>query len=389
MVDMAPGFRFYPTEEELVSFYLQNKLQGRQDLDRVIPVLYIYHYNPWDLPQFAGERCRRDPEQWFFFIPRQEKEARGGRPNRLTTSGYWKAIGSPGYVYSSRNRVIGMKKTMVFYRGRAPTGRKTEWKMNEYRAIEREASSSSAIPKLRPEFSLCRVYKKLKCLRAFDRRPSPEVPVTGQEAMVHQVIAHHGTEATTSHQNRPTMERFWLRPEFSLCRVYKKSKCLRAFDRRPSPEVPVTGQEAMVHQVIAHHGTEATTSHQNRPTMERTGSPESSDEDHPNPSKAVRSDNLDMDIGNEPLWDWEHLNCWLDSENMLLLHWFLFLVVVFSVGISPTLDAVLADIEFILSGEHLVNIAVMNEISMLTSSKAETAALALPLTVIVATGYVS
>ncbi|CAL5350580.1 unnamed protein product [Camellia sinensis] len=246
MEDMAPGFRFYPTEEELVSFYLQNKLQGRQDLDRVIPVLYIYHYNPSDLPQFAGERCRRDPEQWFFFIPRQEKEARGGRPNRLTTSGYWKAIGSPGYVYSSRNRVIGMKKTMVFYRGRAPTGRKTEWKMNEYRAIEREASSSSAIPKLRPEFSLCRVYKKLKCLRAFDRRPSPEVPVTGQEAMVHQVIAHHGTEATTSHQNRPTME--------------------------------------------------------------RTGSPESSDEDHPNPSKAVRSDNLDMDIGNEPLWDWEHLN---------------------------------------------------------------------------------
>ena len=100
-----------------------------------------------------------------------------------------------------------------------------------------------------------------------------------------------------------------LRPEFSLCRVYKKSKSLRAFDRRPSPEVPMTGQEAMVHQVIAHHGTEATTSHHNRPTMERTGSPESSsNEDHPNPSNTMRSDNLDMDIGNEPLWDWEHLN---------------------------------------------------------------------------------
>ncbi|KAI7998972.1 NAC domain-containing protein 90 [Camellia lanceoleosa] len=233
MADMAPGFRFYPTEEELVSFYLQNKLQGRQDLDRVIPVLYIYHYNPWDLPQFAGERCRRDPEQWFFFIPRQDKEARGGRPNRLTTSGYWKAIGSPGY------------KTMVFYR-RAPQGRKAEWKMNESGPLKEK-----------------------------------------------------------HHQAR----QFKLRPEFSLCRVYEKSKSLRAFDRRPSPEVPATGQEAMVHQVIAHHGTEATTSHQNCPTMERTGSPESSsDEDHPNPSKTVRSDNLDMDIGNEPLWDWEHLN---------------------------------------------------------------------------------
>ncbi|CAH2075772.1 unnamed protein product [Thlaspi arvense] len=150
MENLPPGYRFYPTEEELISFYLSNKLQGtRQDLDRVIPELYIYEFSPSDLPEFAGEPSRMDTEQWFFFIPRQEREVRGGRPNRLTTSGYWKATGSPGYVYSSQNRIIGMKRTMVFYQGRAPTGRKTEWKMNEYRAIEGEASSSSgAVPKV-------------------------------------------------------------------------------------------------------------------------------------------------------------------------------------------------------------------------------------------------
>lgn len=134
----APGFRFYPTEEELVSFYLQNKLLdgSRQDLDRVIPVLHIYDFSPWDLPRYAGEFCRGDPEQWFFFIPRQDKEARGGRPNRLTSSGHWKATGSPAFVYSSHdNRVMGMKRTMVFYKGRAPNGTKTEWKMNEYKAV--------------------------------------------------------------------------------------------------------------------------------------------------------------------------------------------------------------------------------------------------------------
>ncbi|XAR69779.1 hypothetical protein NMG60_11001498 [Bertholletia excelsa] len=179
MEDLQPGFRFYPTEEELVSFYLRNKLQGRrQDLERVIPVLYIYQFSPWDLPKLAGELCHGDPEQWFFFIPRQDKEARGGKPSRLTVSGYWKATGSPGYVYSSHNRVIGMKRTMVFYEGRAPAGRKTQWKMNEYRAIEEEASSSTpeSTPKLRQEFSLCRVYLKSKCLRAFDRRPPAVVP---------------------------------------------------------------------------------------------------------------------------------------------------------------------------------------------------------------------
>ncbi|CAK9153325.1 unnamed protein product [Ilex paraguariensis] len=201
MEDQPSGFRFYPTEEELVSFYLHNKLEGRrQDLDRVIPVVDIYEYNPWDLPQFAGELCQGDTEQWFFFIPLQQREANGGRPNRLTSTGYWKACGSPGYVYSN-NRIIGVKRTMVFYRGRVPGGRKTEWKMNEYRAIEREAySSSNATPKLRREISLCRVYLKSTTLREFNRRRSGVM--IGEET-VHQ--PRHGTEATP-HQNQPLTE---------------------------------------------------------------------------------------------------------------------------------------------------------------------------------------
>jgi hypothetical protein len=101
--------------------------------------------------ELSGERCKEDTEQWFFFAPRQEREARGGRPSRTTVSGYWKATGSPGYVYSSDNRVIGVKKTMVFYKGKAPTGRKTKWKMNEYRAIEEVTSpSSTVVPQVCP-----------------------------------------------------------------------------------------------------------------------------------------------------------------------------------------------------------------------------------------------
>ncbi|KAJ9181350.1 hypothetical protein P3X46_009488 [Hevea brasiliensis] len=140
MEELAPGFRFYPTEEELISFYLYNKLEGKrndlnQAIDRVIPVLDIYDFNPWDLPQLSGELSRKDPEQWFFFIPRQKREAQGGRPNRLTTTGYWKSTGSPGYVYSSSNNLC------IAIKG--------PWQ----------------------EFTLCRVYKSSKCRRAFDRRP--------------------------------------------------------------------------------------------------------------------------------------------------------------------------------------------------------------------------
>ncbi|XP_056158942.1 NAC domain-containing protein 90-like [Syzygium oleosum] len=180
MEDLPPGFRFFPTEEELVSFYLRNKLDGTRQalhglIHRVIPVLDIYEFNPWDLPQFAGDLCRGDPEQWFFFIPRQETEYRGGRPRRLTTTGYWKATGSPGFVYLS-NRIVGVKRTMVFYTGRAPNGVKTEWKMNEYKATEGEATSPQEIPVVpRQDFSVCRVYKKTKTLRSFDRRPMGEI----------------------------------------------------------------------------------------------------------------------------------------------------------------------------------------------------------------------
>ncbi|XP_011094538.1 putative NAC domain-containing protein 61 isoform X1 [Sesamum indicum] len=149
MDDLPTGFRFYPTEEELVSFYLHNKLNAsRPEIDRIIPLLDIYHYNPSDLPQLGGEYSPADAEQWFFFIPRQEREARGGRPNRLTDRGYWKATGSPTNVYSSENRVIGRKRTMVFYVGRAPNGRRTVWKMNEYKAIQTDKGTNNPMQNL-------------------------------------------------------------------------------------------------------------------------------------------------------------------------------------------------------------------------------------------------
>lgn len=51
MAELPPGFRFYPTEEELVSFYLLNKLEGnRREIDRVIRVIDIYNVEPWHLP---------------------------------------------------------------------------------------------------------------------------------------------------------------------------------------------------------------------------------------------------------------------------------------------------------------------------------------------------
>ena len=51
LIDL-PGFRFYPTEEELVGFYLKKQIQGGHllNFDIIIPTLDLYRYDPWELP---------------------------------------------------------------------------------------------------------------------------------------------------------------------------------------------------------------------------------------------------------------------------------------------------------------------------------------------------
>ncbi|KOM31480.1 hypothetical protein LR48_Vigan01g103500 [Vigna angularis] len=45
-----PGFRFHPTDEDLVSFYLQRKLHKKPISIDLINQIDIYKYDPWDLP---------------------------------------------------------------------------------------------------------------------------------------------------------------------------------------------------------------------------------------------------------------------------------------------------------------------------------------------------
>lgn len=73
--------------------------------------------------------------EWYFFVPRNKKHGNGGRPNRTTKNGFWKATGSDRKIFSlsDRNKHLGLKKTLVFYMGRAPGGSKTDWVMSEYR----------------------------------------------------------------------------------------------------------------------------------------------------------------------------------------------------------------------------------------------------------------
>ncbi|XP_054810816.1 NAC domain-containing protein 71-like isoform X2 [Prosopis cineraria] len=101
---------------------------------------------------------KRDME-WFFFCPRDRKYPNGSRTNRATKTGYWKATGKDRNIecQSTPFTVKGCRKTLVFYRGRAPLGDRTEWIMHEYR-LNNDSDHSS--PSFQGGFALCRVMKK-------------------------------------------------------------------------------------------------------------------------------------------------------------------------------------------------------------------------------------
>nr|AVG22594.1 NAC domain-containing protein 43a [Triticum aestivum] len=132
-LSLPPGFRFHPTDEELLTHYLAKKVASQRiDLD-VIPDVDLNKLEPWDIQ----EPCRigTGPQNdWYLFSHKDKKYPTGTRTNRATAAGFWKATGRDKPIYSAAGSGrIGMRKTLVFYKGRAPRGHKSDWIMHEYR----------------------------------------------------------------------------------------------------------------------------------------------------------------------------------------------------------------------------------------------------------------
>ncbi|GFP88265.1 NAC domain-containing protein 7 [Phtheirospermum japonicum] len=167
LTHVPPGFRFHPTDEELVDYYLRRKVTNRRiDLD-VIKDVDLYKIEPWDLQ----ELCRigtEEQNEWYFFSHKDKKYPTGTRTNRATSAGFWKATGRDKAIYS-KHELIGMRKTLVFYKGRAPNGQKSDWIMHEYRLETDENGTPQE-----EGWAVCRVFKKrIATIRKVGERGSP------------------------------------------------------------------------------------------------------------------------------------------------------------------------------------------------------------------------
>ncbi|CAH1438065.1 unnamed protein product [Lactuca virosa] len=151
---LAPGFRFHPTDEELVRYYLRRKACGKPFRFEAVSEIDVYKSEPWELADYSSLKTR--DLEWYFFSPVDRKYGNGSRLNRATGKGYWKATGKDRSV-RHKSETIGMKKTLVFHSGRAPDGKRTNWVMHEYRLVDQELVRAGVV---QDAFVLCRIFQK-------------------------------------------------------------------------------------------------------------------------------------------------------------------------------------------------------------------------------------
>ncbi|CAN0926862.1 NAC transcription factor 29 [Linum grandiflorum] len=225
-IHLPPGFRFYPTDEELIVQYLKNRIGSRPLPASIIAEIDLYKYDPWELPKQAlfGD------DEWYFFTPRERKYPNGARPNRAAGSGFWKATGTDKPILSSNEMAsVGVKKALVFYKGRPPKGIKTDWIMYEYRLPDSLCSPRQKGSMRLDDWVLCRVKKKCS---------NPRSIWEDQSATVQ--------ELPKQHLNDDMVKNYFTNPNDDMVKSYLYKECPMLPYIFASQEFPCTKQASSI-----------------------------------------------------------------------------------------------------------------------------------------------
>ncbi|KAG8663693.1 NAC domain-containing protein 43 [Manihot esculenta] len=261
---VPPGFRFHPTEEELLHYYLKKKVSYEKiDLD-VIREVDLNKLEPWDIQ----EKCKigtTPQNDWYFFSHKDKKYPTGTRTNRATAAGFWKATGRDKVIYSNGRR-IGMRKTLVFYRGRAPHGQKSDWIMHEYRLDDNvaDANVSNVVGEAAQEegWVVCRIFKKKNHHKSPDR-PLSSSPITSEartnqmfhsfnEGALDQIFQYMGWSCKEENEANSNTARFLSPTDRTINNGYRhdSNRCMKL----PSLESPNSSSSQNVYAAMMNEG---------------------------------------------------------------------------------------------------------------------------------------
>ncbi|EYU43023.1 hypothetical protein ABFS82_04G121500 [Erythranthe guttata] len=165
---LPPGFRFQPTDEEIVFQYLARKTFSHPlPAHILIPEINIFTLNPFEFPGNSDE-------ERYFFSNKEGNNRKGNtvQSSKATCTGYWKATGSAKRINCSKKAmpIIGIRKSLVFYKTKKNSNRafRTNWTMHEYfiavsenYSIQHKNNSLQAGTLARiGNWTLCRIFLK-------------------------------------------------------------------------------------------------------------------------------------------------------------------------------------------------------------------------------------
>ncbi|XP_042981925.1 NAC domain-containing protein 30-like [Carya illinoinensis] len=150
--DLVPtGFRFRPTDEELVCCYLKNKIEGNSLPCDIIVECELYGVKePWEIwATFGGDHPDDDQDlnRFLYLFTRLKNMAnRGSRIQRRVGSGSWKGERKADRVRAHQSgKCVGLKKRFHYENQRSMHHRR--WLLDEY----------SLVPVKEHDYVLCRL----------------------------------------------------------------------------------------------------------------------------------------------------------------------------------------------------------------------------------------
>ena len=142
---IIPGaYKFHPTDEELILFYLRDKNRGGPVPSDAVKECDLYgSKEPWEIwEMFDGGRDNVEDHELYFFTKTKYKKNSSIRIERRVGSGSWKSERAADEVHKRGTKIcIGYKKRFHYFNENNPE-QNGGWIMHEYRINQEDESVS-------------------------------------------------------------------------------------------------------------------------------------------------------------------------------------------------------------------------------------------------------